>query len=86
MSIEIRANQRLFVRTPGRIESGQEHRKTSQTCMSITGSMQLVGKIEELERRVSALETEKVDLLARFEKLSREFTGLRMRAGRKSSA
>jgi hypothetical protein len=54
--------------------------------MSITGSMQLVGKIEELERRVSALETEKVDLLARFEKLSREFTGLRMRAGRKSSA
>jgi hypothetical protein len=53
--------------------------------MSITGSMQLVGKVEELELRVSALETEKADLLARFERLGREFAGLRMRTGRKDA-
>ena len=54
--------------------------------MSITGSMQLAGKVEELERRVSTLETEKADLLARLDKLGREFAGLRMRAGRKDAA
>ena len=53
--------------------------------MSVTGSMQLVGKVEELERRVSTLETEKADLVVRLEELAREFTGVRIRAGRKDS-
>ena len=51
--------------------------------MSITGSMQLVGKIEDLERRMSTLETEKAELVVRLEKLGREFAGFRIRAGRK---
>ena len=50
--------------------------------MSITGSVQLVGKVEELERRVSVLEAEKAGLLARLDKLARDFTGFRLRAGK----
>ncbi|HEX4569952.1 MAG TPA: hypothetical protein VH184_05980 [Dongiaceae bacterium] len=53
--------------------------------MNITGSMQLVGKVEELERRMSALEGEKADVLVRLDKLARDFAGLRMRAGRKDA-
>jgi len=53
--------------------------------MSITGSMQLAGKVEELERRVSTLEKEKADLLARLDKVARDFAGFRMRAGRKDA-
>jgi hypothetical protein len=54
--------------------------------MSITGSMQLVGKVEELERRMSALETEKANLLVRLDKLARDFAGFRLRAGKQKDA
>jgi hypothetical protein len=54
--------------------------------MSITGSMQLVGKVQELERRVAALEAERAELLARMENLARAFAGLRMRAGKQKDA
>ena len=53
--------------------------------MSITGSVQLVGKVEQLEQRVSTLEAEKADLLMRLDKLARDFAGFRMRAGRKDA-
>lgn len=54
--------------------------------MTITGSMQLVGKVDELERRVALLETEKADLLEKIDRLAREFAGFRMRAGKVKDA
>jgi chaperonin cofactor prefoldin len=50
--------------------------------MSITGSMQLVGRVEELVLRVAALESNQNDLLTRLEKLSGELASLRMRVGK----
>jgi hypothetical protein len=54
--------------------------------MSITGSMQLVGKVEELERRVAALEAGNTDLSTKLGELAQELAGVRMRAGRQRDA
>jgi hypothetical protein len=54
--------------------------------MSITGSMQLAGLVEELERRVAALDAAKAELEAKLDKLTRDFMGLRMRAGRQKES